>query len=135
MSMKILIVDDDQASAKLLSGFLKMYGECHIAESGEEGLEAFEHALRDDTPYELVTLDIMMPITDGHVTLKTIRELEQSTLNVSGKSAKIIMVSAPDDIYTVMNSFEELCDAYLTKPVIRKDLYNELIKLGLISIK
>jgi hypothetical protein len=30
-SMKILIVDGDQTSAKLLDGYLKMYGECHIA--------------------------------------------------------------------------------------------------------
>ena len=133
--MKILIVDDDQTSAKLLNGFLKMYGECHIAESSAEGLEAIKHAMQHNTPYELITLDIMMPITDGHETLKTIRELEQSTLNVSGKVAKIIMVSALDDINTVMKSFEELCDAYLTKPVIRKDLFNELVKLEVISVK
>lgn len=76
-----------------------------------------------------------MPITDGHETLKTIRELERSTLNVSGKIAKIIMVSALDDIKTVMKSFEELCDAYLSKPVIRKDLFSELVKLGVISVK
>lgn len=133
--MKILIVDDDKTSAKLLDGFLKMYGECHIAESGEEGLEAIMHAMQNNAPYELVTLDIMMPITDGYETLKTIRELERSTLNVSGKAATIIMVSALDDITTVMKSFEELCDAYLTKPVIRKDLFNELVKLGVISIK
>ena len=133
--MKILIVDDDQTSAKLLDGYLKMYGECHIAESGEEGLEAIKYAMQNNAPYELVTLDIMMPIIDGHETLKTIRELERSTFNVSGKSAKIIMVSALDDINTVMKSFQELCDAYLTKPVIRKDLFNELVKLGVISIK
>jgi two-component system chemotaxis response regulator CheY len=133
--MKILIVDDDQTSAKLLVGFLKMYGECHIAESGEEGLEAIMHAMQNNAPYELVTLDIMMPVTDGYETLRTIRELERSTLNVSGKTASIIMISALDDITTVMKSFEELCDAYLTKPVIRKDLFNELVKLGVISVK
>jgi len=133
--MKILIVDDDQTSAKLLNSYLKMYGDCHIADSGEEGLEAIKYAMQNNAPYELITLDIMMPITDGHETLKTIRELERSTLNISGKTAKIIMVSALDDINTVMKSFEELCDAYLTKPVIRKELFNELIKLGLISIK
>ena len=133
--MKILIVDDDQTSAKLLDSYLKIYGECHIAESGEEGLEAIKHAMEKYSPYELVTLDIMMPITDGHETLIKIRELERSTLNVTGKTAKIIMISALDDISTVMKSFEELCDAYLTKPVIRKDLFTALIDLGVISVK
>lgn len=133
--MKILIVDDDQTSAKLLDSYLKMYGECHIAESGEMALEAIKYAMQNNSPYELVTLDIMMPITDGHETLKIIRELERSALNVSGKMAKIIMISALEDINTVMKSFEELCDAYMTKPVIRKNLFNELIKLGVISIK
>lgn len=133
--MKILIVDDDKTSSKLLHGYLKMYGECHIAESGEEGLEAVKYAMQNNAPYELITLDIMMPITDGHEALRTIRELERSTLNVSGKAARIIMVSALDDINTVMKSFEELCDAYMAKPVIRKDLFNKLIELGIISVK
>jgi two-component system, chemotaxis family, chemotaxis protein CheY len=133
--MKILIVDDDKTSSKLLHGYLKMYGECHIAESGEEGLEAVKYAMQNNAPYELITLDIMMPITDGHEALRTIRELERSTLNVSGKAARIIMVSALDDISTVMKSFEELCDAYMAKPVIRKDLFNKLIELGIISVK
>lgn len=133
--MKILIVDDDQVSAKLLQSFLKMYGECHLAENGEEGLEAIKHAMQTDAPYELVTLDIMMPITNGHETLKTIRELEKSPLNISGILPKIIMVSAANDISTVMKSFEALCDAYLTKPVVRNELFTKLIELELISVK
>ena len=133
--MKILIVDDDQTSAKLLDSYLKMYGECHIAETGVEGLEAIRHAMQNNDPYELITLDIMMPDVDGHEALKTIRKIEESDLNVSGKVAKIIMISALADINTVMKSFVELCDAYLTKPVIRKDLFAQLIKLGVISVK
>lgn len=133
--MKILIVDDDQTSGKLLHSYLKMYGECHVAESGEEGFEAFKHAMQNNSPYELVTLDIMMPIVDGHETLKAIRDFERSTLDAGGNAAKIIMVTALDDINTVMKSFEELCDGYLTKPVIRRDLFNELVKLDVLSVK
>lgn len=131
--MKMLIVDDDPTSAKLLLSFLKESGVCHTAHSGQEALEAVKYAMEAERPYDLICLDIMMPIIDGHEALRTIREFEESTFNVSGKRAKIIMTTALDDFKTVMQSFHELCDAYLTKPIKKQELESEIRKLGLVS--
>ncbi len=129
--MKILIVDDDQTSAKLLFSYLDQSGECSIANSGEEALETIKQAMERGNPHDLICLDIMMPIIDGLETLRTIREFEQTTFNVSGRKSKIIMISALDDIKTIQRSFRELCDGYLTKPIRKDDLLEKVNQIGL----
>lgn len=64
--MKILIVEDDFYSRKILKKFLTAYGEVDIAINGEEAVAAFKLAWEENQPYDLITLDIMMPIMDGH---------------------------------------------------------------------
>lgn len=129
--MKILIVDDDETNVKLLFSILKESGNCYSAEGGKEALDAIQNAMKGNAPFDLICLDIMMPGIDGIETLKTIREMEDSTFNVSGKRSKIIMVSALDDIDTIMTAFREFCDGYLTKPVRKADLIEKMEEIGL----
>lgn len=124
--MKILIVDDDHISTSLLLSYLEDIGECDTANSGNEALEAVQRAMQNGTPYNFICLDILMPDIDGHETLRTIRELEASTFNVSGKKAKIIMVSTLDDVDTIRNSFKQMCDGYLTKPIKKNDILHHV---------
>lgn len=131
--MRILVVDDNRTNAKLLLSYLKGFGECHEAHNGQEALEAIKKGMEAGNPYELVCLDIIMPIIDGHETLKTIREFEKTTFNITGKTTKIIMTTALEDIETVMNSYKELCDGYLTKPIRKEDFFKELVTLGLLE--
>lgn len=124
--MKFLIVDDNETNASLLLSYLKDSGKCHVANSGEEALTAIQHAMEEGEPYDVICLDIMMPVIDGMETLRTIRELEKSTFNVSGKRSAIIMTSVLDDIKTIMRSFKEMCDGYLTKPIKKQDLLDKI---------
>lgn len=127
--MKILIVDDDHISIALLSNYLEESGTCDTAANGEEALHAVQDAMQKGEPYDLICLDILMPNIDGHETLRTIREFEKSTFNVSGKTAKIIMITALNDIETIKTSFKHMCDGYLTKPLNKKELMRQLIDL------
>lgn len=131
--MKILIVDDDQTTAKLLLTYLSQSGKCTVVNSGEEALDTIKDAMERGNPYDLICLDILLPSIDGLETLKTIREFEQSTFNVSGKISKIIMISALDDIKTIQRAFRELCDGYLTKPVKKSDLLEKIDEVWLES--
>lgn len=124
--MKILIVDDNATTAKLLLSHFDGFAECSIANSGSEALEAVQHAMQTERPYNLVCLDIVMPIIDGQEVLRTIRELEDSTFNVTGKKTKIIMISSRDDMKTIMESFRNMCDGYLVKPVKRRELLDKI---------
>ena len=130
--MRMLIVEDDFVSRKLLYKYLEPYGEVDVAVDGEEALKAFELAIQEKTPYDIVWLDIMMPRLDGRQALKRIREIEQQ-LGIAGLArVKTIMTTALSDAANVVGSFfKEGCDGYITKPYTRERIAAELNKLGM----
>lgn len=91
--MKILIVEDDFASRKFILNFLSDYGECDVTVDGMEAVDAFMMAQEDQTPYDLICLDVMMPVMDGYQVLKTIRELEKQKQIPEDKQVRIIMMT------------------------------------------
>jgi len=115
--LRMLLVEDDFASRLLLQTFLARYGECHIAVNGREAVDAFRAALDRGQSYDLVCMDIMMPEMDGREAVRQIRAMEEDRGVLSTSGAKIIMTTAVDDIREVIRCFQELCDAYLVKPV------------------
>lgn len=115
--MKTLIVEDDFTSRILLQALLTPYGESHIAVNGCEAVQAFRSARERGAPYDLVCLDILMPVLDGQATLTEIRRIEEEAGIFSTDGAKIIMVTALDDIGSVIDAYWGLCDAYLVKPI------------------
>ncbi|WP_243545963.1 response regulator [Pseudodesulfovibrio tunisiensis] len=100
--MRILIVEDEFTSRKLLTALLADYGECDTASDGVECVDRFREALVKGSPYDLVCMDIMMPNKDGHQALKEIRELEQEFECKPSDEAKVIMVTALNDPKTVV---------------------------------
>ena len=68
--MKTLIVEDDFLARALLSTLLSEYGECHLVVDGEEAVSAIGKAYEKGEPYDLVCLDIMMPVMDGQKALE-----------------------------------------------------------------
>jgi two-component system, chemotaxis family, chemotaxis protein CheY len=130
--MRTLIVEDDFTSRLLLQAFLSRYGECHIAINGKEALEAFRLAQQHGEKYDLICMDIMMPEMDGQTAVREIRAVEESGGILSTSGAKIIMVTALDDVKNVVKSFGALCDAYVFKPVDTVQLLTRLKELALV---
>jgi len=130
--MRTLIVDDDFASRLLLQTVLSRYGECHIAVNGREAVEVFRAA---DGPggYDLICMDIMMPDMDGKTAVREIRSLERARGILSTVGVKIIMATALNEIKAVADSFHELCDAYVTKPVDAAQLLGYVRSFKLIA--
>jgi two-component system chemotaxis response regulator CheY len=132
--MKALIVEDDFLARSLLSTMLSEYGTCHVAVNGREAVDAIEAAFKEGSPYDLVLLDIMMPVMDGQQTLQELRQLEER-LGIRGlDTTKVIMVTAFDDSQNIMKAFRQgQCEAYLTKPLDRNKLLFHIRELGLIE--
>ncbi len=128
--MKILVVEDDFVSRKLLMALLSKFGECDMASNGVEGLEAYLLALESGELYDLVTLDIMMPEMNGHEVLKRIRMVEHER---QLDHTCVIMTSALSDSENVLRAFKNQCEAYLRKPISKSELTQKLIELGLVS--
>lgn len=106
---KILIVDDDNNIAELISLYLtKECFETMIAGDGETALE-----LADSFAPNLILLDLMLPGIDGYQVCREIR---------SKSSIPIIMLSAKGEIFDKVLGLELGADDYMEKPFDSKEL-------------
>lgn len=126
--MRFLVVEDDFTSRLMLQRILKPYAQCDVAVNGEEAVQAFQLAHAEGHPYDLLLMDIMMPIKDGQEALLEIREHER-ILGVSSKDeVRVIMLSALGDPKNVVDAYYKGgASSYLVKP-IDKSLLLEVIR-------
>jgi two-component system chemotaxis response regulator CheY len=131
--MRILIVEDDLGSRTLLQNILSVYGECDIAVDGEEAIEAFKLSWKEDNPYNLIFMDIMMPKINGHEALRQIRLYENEMGVDPAKEVKVIMITVLEDSKNVITAlYKGGAIAYLVKPIEKQKLITELKELKLI---
>lgn len=131
--MRILIAEDDYASKVFMQRFLRSYGECDLASDGFEAVDAYLTALKEEKPYDLICLDIMMPKLDGLKVLKAIRDIEIERKLQENEKAKIIMTTALNDKESVMKAYEIGCEAYAWKPIETDKFVEVMKKLELIK--
>jgi two-component system chemotaxis response regulator CheY len=116
--MRILIVEDDVSNRLMLSECLRRTHNADVAVNGQEAVLAFQLAHMENEPYQVVLLDIEMPVMDGQETLKTIREMEAGMGVKPGQEAKILMISAHGDQQNMFDAvFKGGASGYLVKPV------------------
>lgn len=113
--MKVLIVDDCQLTREMLGFCIKSFAEIDYAGDGEEAIGMVRQAIGQGEHYDLICLDITMPVMGGLNALRKIREIEAGS---AGEKAKVFMITAsssPDDMIEAISEGD--CDDYLTKPV------------------
>jgi len=131
--MRILLAEDDYVTRKAMDSFLSKYGECDVTVDGMEAVDAFMLALEEGEPYDLVCLDIMMPVMDGYQALMGIRNLEKERNIPKEKQAKVIMTTALNEEKNVKMAFELGCTIYSGKPIDQVRFEQALKKLGLVE--
>ena len=129
--MRILVVEDDFLSRRILTKLLAPYGECEVAVNGSEAVDAFAVALSEGQPYALICLDIMMPEIDGQEVLKIIRQKESEAGIAPRQEVKILMTSALDKPRDVFEAYTSGCTSYLAKPIDQMRLTKHLTELGI----
>lgn len=108
---KILLIDDNPNPT---ADMLLMYGfEVNVKGNGKEGCEEL---FKNGGEYDLVLLDVMMPVMDGWSALKAIRT--SSLL----KNIPIIMLTAVDDDYKQVSGLKSGADDYIVKPFVFPNL-------------
>ena len=131
--MRILLAEDDFVTRKFMSNFLSKYGECDVTVDGLEAVDAFMMALEENNPYDLVCLDIMMPVMDGYQALVGIRNLEKERNITDDKAVKVIMATALNDEKNVKMAFELGCTIYSGKPIDQERFEEALKRLDLVK--
>ncbi len=133
--MRSLVVEDDILSRMLLFSILSRFGECDIAENGEQAVKNVRASLEAGKPYDVICLDIIMPVLDGYKALLEIRKIERIEGTQEHKFMKVIMVTAVDDFDHIVKSFEDgHCEAYLAKPIREREILQHLYELELIEL-
>lgn len=131
--MKILIAEDDRISRSFLQKFMSNYGDVEVAVDGMEAVDMYMDAIKNNEPFDLLCLDIMMPKVDGLKVLRVIRQLEGQNKQAGAHKLKIIMMTALADVGYVDEAFRLGCDAYASKPVDTEKVEEAMRNLGLIS--
>lgn len=128
--MKILIVDDERISRKILVSKMKTLGNCVAVGDSKAALAEMKKAAAQNAPFDLITLDVSMPGMDGAQMLRHIRRREIKDKVARSDRAKILMVTARMNMNTIKACIKLGCNGYLTKPVSRIQLLQNLGKMG-----
>ncbi|MBI6546384.1 MAG: response regulator [Cyanobacteria bacterium NC_groundwater_1444_Ag_S-0.65um_54_12] len=112
--MNILVVEDEPTNREIVEVILKSEGHC--VTSCEDGQQALTFCLSADTKFDLVIMDILMPVMDG---LEATRRLRAHTRM---QEIPIICVTAKASGSDEKTGMEAGCDSYVKKPYRRKEL-------------
>lgn len=117
---KILIVDDDALSRKLISRLVSKEFDYEIV-SKSNGIEALEYA-QEHVP-KLIILDLMLPGMNGFEILKKVREDQKF------EQTKVVLVSAKSRSEDIERGFDLTADEYITKPFQPREFSARIRKL------
>ena len=108
--MRILIAEDELPLARVLVKIFEKNN--YSADTVHNGADALTYL--DGGNYDVVILDIMMPVMDGITALKKLRE--------SGNSIPVLMLTAKSEIDDKVSGLDSGANYYLTKPFDTKEL-------------
>jgi PAS domain S-box-containing protein len=113
--LRILVVEDNPVNQLLATRVLQKAGHSTaVADNGEEALAAL-----DKDPFDLVLLDIQMPVLDGWQTIARIRDRER----LRGGHLPIVAMTAHAMKGDCERCLEAGMDAYATKPLQTSELF------------
>jgi CheY-like chemotaxis protein/HPt (histidine-containing phosphotransfer) domain-containing protein len=121
LSLRLLVADDSEDNVFLIESYLRHSGcSIDVAENGEIAVQKFRSG-----QYDLVLMDLQMPVMDGYVATQRIRKWEREH---QATPVPVIALSAYALQSEVDESRDAGCTAYLTKPIRRKTLLDAMEK-------
>ena len=108
--IRVLLVEDNETNRRLVAGMLLgVDADLTSAENGLEGVEAFTRE-----PFDVVLMDLQMPVMDGYTATRKIRELEaQRRL----RPTPVVVVSAHTRPRDIRESLAAGADVHVAKPI------------------
>ena len=110
---RLLLVEDHDVNQILIQAMTKRLGyETELAEDGTEAVTKVTQSISDNNPFDLVLMDIQMPLMDGYEATRVIR-----ANGVSADTLPIIAITANAFADDIRNCLEAGMQAHISKPV------------------
>ncbi len=131
--LRILITDDDVTTRAILRESLGSYGTCELCVNGQEAIDAFKAAWEAQAPFDLIIIDMKMPVMNGADALAHIRtfEAEMGVKQIDEAKALVLSIEkAPERILDAY--YRGGATKYLLKPVDINEVIEAIEDFGLI---
>jgi CheY-like chemotaxis protein len=120
---RVLIAEDTRAIQFMMRRVLESFvGSVTVVENGQLAIEAVLTAIQDRKPFDIIFMDIQMPVVNGYEATKQLRSL--------GIETPVIALTAGAMSGEREKCLAAGCNEYLPKPVHRNDLVNAVQKYG-----
>ena len=121
LDLHLLLVEDSPDNQLLIGHFLRGLGaDVQVADNGQTGLDLALHAEADGRPFDLILMDMQMPVLDGYSAVQRLRGL--------GYSHPIVALTANAMRGDQQKCLAVGCDDYATKPINRPQLFELIVK-------
>lgn len=118
--LKILLAEDNLINQMVTIDILKVYNiEVDLAENGKEAID-----MMNNNKYDIILMDMQMPIIDGYQAMETIRKKYDSN------QVRMMALTAHVTEGEIKKCLSFGADSYLSKPYNPEDLYNKIIELS-----
>ncbi|KAI0316421.1 hypothetical protein OF83DRAFT_1127068 [Amylostereum chailletii] len=125
-TVRVLVVEDNNILRNLLVRWLSSKGyEFRDAVDGREGVRLYE----SDGQFDVILLDLSMPVLDGVGATMEIRQIESSRSDVN--PTRILALTGMSSLEDKRRAFEAGVDGYLVKPIAFKTLTEMFSRLGI----
>ena len=125
--MKLLLVEDGVDNQRLISFLLKKSGgTVHLAENGQIGYDLAMAAAAEGMPFDVILMDMQMPIMDGYTATRTLRE--------NGYEGPIVALTAHAMADDRRRCLDAGCTDFATKPIDRDKLIAQIARYAPTSV-
>lgn len=108
--MKLLLIEDEKKTASYIDKGLTENG--FVVDTAGNGVDGLHLAMTGE--YDVIVLDLLLPVVDGTSVIKELRKAEKRT--------RILVLSAKGDVEDRVRALETGADAVLTKPFVFSEL-------------
>ena len=122
--MNVLLVEDNEENQEVIRSYLiGLPVQLDIAVNGAQGVEQFKKK-----KYDLVYMDIRMPVMDGYEATRQIRQWEQAHAQGNQQPVSILAFTASIFEHENKKITDAGCTALLMKPVLREEFFSTLLR-------
>lgn len=123
--MRILLVEDVEISRMITENILRQFSEVTFIDNAKNGFEAIKKTLdlyKKGKKYDVIFMDIIMPITSGYQALENIRKYEKNNHIEENNRSKIVILSSLNTKEEIENGLRMGADKVFIKPINYEDI-------------